>query len=88
MQCARVPLVPASSDGTIIAWDARRHSVRTVLRGHSAWVDALVLSSDGRHLFSGGGDGRVVMWDTEKGEEKKKKKKNNNNNNNHHHLET
>lgn len=62
------PFPSASSDGTIIAWDALRHSVRTVLRGHSAWVDTLALSRDGRYLFSGGGDGKILMWDMEKGE--------------------
>ena len=33
--------------------------------GHDSWVFALAFSPDGRTTYSGGGDGRVVVWDTE-----------------------
>ena len=33
--------------------------------GHDSWVFALAFSPDGETTYSGGGDGRVVVWETE-----------------------
>ena len=33
--------------------------------GHDSWVFSLAFSPDGETTYSGGGDGRVVVWETE-----------------------
>jgi WD40 repeat protein len=52
-----VPLVIQDPDG--------RH--RVALRGHSAPVNALVFSPDGRHLLTGSDDGTARVWDARSG---------------------
>src|SRR4051794_34419622 len=32
--------------------------------GHDSWVFSLAFSPDGEKTYSGGGDGRVVVWET------------------------
>ena len=32
--------------------------------GHDSWVFSLAFSSDGERFFSGGGDGRITVWET------------------------
>src|SRR5207245_9087301 len=32
--------------------------------GHESWVFSLAFSTDGEKAFSGGGDGRITMWET------------------------
>lgn len=32
--------------------------------GHESWVFSLAFSLDGERVFSGGGDGRIVVWET------------------------
>lgn len=32
--------------------------------GHESWVFSLAFSSDGERTFSGGGDGRITVWET------------------------
>ena len=41
-------------------WDGAECASR--VRGHRGWVTALAVSPNGRHVVSGGGDGRVRLW--------------------------
>jgi WD40 repeat protein len=58
-------LVSASRDRSLIVWDvASRQKVRTLKIGE---VWACDWSGDGRLIASGGGDGRLELWDAETG---------------------
>ncbi|MGY1702962.1 toll/interleukin-1 receptor domain-containing protein [Geodermatophilus sp. SYSU D00697] len=58
----------ASANGdTVQVWDVRRGSM-TPLAGHQAAVNVVHYSPDGRTLGSAGSDGRILLWDLERGE--------------------
>ena len=44
-------------------WDVRSGKVRETLTGHTSSVTTLVVADDGRTLYTGGLDGRVIVWD-------------------------
>jgi WD40 repeat protein len=58
-------VVTASEDGTIIQWDrfALRQIGKTMSHGAPVW--ALGVSPDGKFLYSGGNDRRVLKWRTD-----------------------
>ncbi|PIL23193.1 hypothetical protein GSI_14502 [Ganoderma sinense ZZ0214-1] len=58
-------IVSASSDGTIIIWDAERGTIVHEWLAHRYPILALALSPDSRRLVSAGGDGpgALAVWD-------------------------
>jgi WD40 repeat protein len=58
----------ASSDQTVILWDAVSGRALRVLRGHRAGVNACSFSADGARLVSAGSDGTLRIWDCASGE--------------------
>ena len=61
-------VVSASSDQTLILWDAERGESLRVLTGHEAAVNACCFSPDGRRIASAGGDHTLRVWDCDSGE--------------------
>lgn len=56
-------LLTASDDQTIIAWNERGDSLRTLKGVHRDKVLAVALSPDGQTIASGGYDSLLVLWD-------------------------
>ena len=56
-------VVSGSDDETIIVWDITSGSCLSTLRGHSAYVNSVCFSSDGKQLTSGSDDTTVRNWD-------------------------
>ena len=74
----RLPFTPASphalpcSDKTVIVWSLTREEgnfgyARKALRGHSHYVQDVVISSDGQFCLSGSWDGTLRLWDINSG---------------------
>jgi len=57
-------LISGAEDGTAKIWLPDIEDIPQ-LRGHTSSVVAADFLHDGRHLVSGGGDGRIIVWDTE-----------------------
>ncbi|KAL1523030.1 hypothetical protein AB1Y20_017992 [Prymnesium parvum] len=57
-------LASSSLDGTIRLWDVQQRPPREchLLRGHERGVNCLAFSNDFRHLFSGGLDHELLVW--------------------------
>jgi hypothetical protein len=55
-------LATASSDGTILLWDARSGEQQLALRGHPATATSVSFSPDGSQLASVGLEGIVRIW--------------------------
>jgi len=55
----------ASATGTIVVWDVTTGKERDTLPGHTAQVNALAYTADGRTLASGGADKVVRLWQVE-----------------------
>ncbi|MEZ0094120.1 WD40 repeat protein/transcriptional regulator with XRE-family HTH domain [Streptacidiphilus sp. EB129] len=49
-------------DGTVRVWDSKSRTPLHVFRGHTGWVFATGLSSDGSVLASAGEDGLIRLW--------------------------
>ena len=47
----------------MLIWDLRAGNVRETLTGHTGPVPAFVASADGRTLYTGGLDRRIIEWD-------------------------
>ena len=60
----------AGSDGAVIVWGADGKEVRR-LEGHAGAVLGLVLSNDGKTLYTSGSDGTVREWDAGSGKERR-----------------
>lgn len=65
-------IVSASRDKTIIVWELNRTEAsygiaRSSLRGHSHFVQDVLMSSDGHYCLSGSWDGMVRLWDINTG---------------------
>lgn len=54
----------ASTDFSILRWDLDSGQ-QAVLKGHDSWVRALAFSPDGKTLYSGGYDGRLIWWEAD-----------------------
>jgi RNA polymerase sigma factor (sigma-70 family) len=52
-----------AKESTIRLWDLTTGKERAVGEGHFGWVGALHLAEDGRTLYSGGIDSRILRWD-------------------------
>jgi len=55
------------ANGNITILDAITGSQAAVLSGHSAWVNSVAFSSDGRSLVSGSDDRTIKLWDVQTG---------------------
>jgi len=54
------------SDGTIQVWDLRTGAQLGQLKGHRAWVSALVFWPDGKTLASASADQTIRIWDMDR----------------------
>lgn len=61
-------IASASTDGTVILWDAATGEIILRLSGHSGDVDSIVFSPDGRYMVSTAGDFSAILWDVETGQ--------------------
>lgn len=55
-------LVSGGQDGTVGVWDMAHGRRVLVYHEHASKVNAIAVSSDGRHFASAGDDGRVVLY--------------------------
>ncbi len=53
--------------GDIRLWDARTHQLRSILKGHTNWVQSVTFSPDSKILASGSFDCTVRLWDVNTG---------------------
>ncbi len=58
-----------SKDNTVRIWDVATGQQRAVLKGHTAPIFCLTLSSDGKTLFTGSGDKTARIWDLASGKQ-------------------
>jgi WD40 repeat protein/DNA-binding SARP family transcriptional activator/energy-coupling factor transporter ATP-binding protein EcfA2 len=56
-------LVTVGDGRDVVVWDARSHTVRESLAGHSGRVFGPAFSPDGRTLYTSGLDGSIIAWD-------------------------
>jgi WD40 repeat protein len=55
-------IVSASWDGTLKIWDAKKHKeIRTIV-GHKGKIRTVAVSSDSKHIISGGKDKIMRLW--------------------------
>lgn len=59
-------LVAGLMGGQIELWDLTTGEKITTLNGHTATVEALVFSPNGKTLASTGTDGTIIVWDWDK----------------------
>ena len=59
----------AGAGATLLHWDSFTGVVLHVLTGHTAWINAVAASSDGRWVASAGRDGMIKVWDLGAGRE-------------------
>lgn len=62
-------ILSASSDNSLILWDAGTGQVIRRFIGHSQQVNSVTFSPDGRTALSGSNDGHIIMWDIGEGAE-------------------
>ncbi|XP_053211929.1 transducin-like enhancer protein 3-A [Panonychus citri] len=55
------------SDGNIVVWDLRNHSIVRQFQGHTDGASCIDISSDGSKLWTGGLDNTVRSWDLGEG---------------------
>ncbi|MEE1000850.1 MAG: hypothetical protein U0L37_02695, partial [Bacteroidales bacterium] len=55
-------LASGSWDETIIIWDAKSGTKLQTLEGHSAVVNSVSWSPDGKKLVSSSSDNNVIIW--------------------------
>ena len=65
-------LLSSSRDKTVILWTLTREEgnygfAQRALRGHSHFVQDVVISSDGQFALSGSWDGTLRLWDLNTG---------------------
>jgi hypothetical protein len=58
-------LIYNRGDHSIVLWDLARRAEKRSFRAHTALVEAMSLSRDGRRLFSSSTDGTLKLWDLE-----------------------
>jgi WD40 repeat protein/serine/threonine protein kinase len=61
---SRKLIVVGPHAGTLQVWDVDSWQLSAQLKGHTAWLEALTLSQDGKVLASGAYDRTVRFWDT------------------------
>ena len=52
-----------TDNGAVHVWDFSKGQKQLPKNGHSHYISTLSVSSDGRTVLSGGGDGAVLRWD-------------------------
>ena len=61
--------VTAGEDGTARVWDFDTGEERLTLRGHTARINQVAVSSDGARIATSSDDSTVRLWDSATGEE-------------------
>ncbi len=57
--------------GGMQVWDVTEGKQLLVLKGHTDALLSATWSPDGRHVLTGGSDGKLILWDAISGENKK-----------------
>jgi WD40 repeat protein len=55
-------VVSASWDGTLKIWDAKKHEEIRTLSDHKGNIYSVAMSSDTKHIISGGQDRVMRLW--------------------------
>jgi len=61
-------IAAGSIDGSVTLWEPQGSRIRTVLRGHSAQVNAVAFSGDSLTLATVGLDNKVLLWNARTGD--------------------
>ncbi len=68
---SRIGGVPRPSvDNTVRIWDVATGQERAVLKGHTAQISCLTLSSDGKMIITGSYDNTARIWDMASGQQR------------------
>jgi len=57
-----------ADDGTIRVWELGSGQLLRTLRGHTDWVSAVAVTSDGQRIVSASWDQTLRMWDLGSGQ--------------------
>ena len=57
------PIISGMGEKTLTLWHGTTHRRLATLDGHTASVNAIAWSKDGKVLASGGSDGQILLWD-------------------------
>lgn len=57
------PVISGIGQKTLVLWHAVTNRKMATLEGHTAAVNVIAWSKDGKFLASGGSDGKIIIWD-------------------------
>jgi WD40 repeat protein len=57
------PIISGMGEKTLVLWHGATHRKMATLEGHTASVNAIAWSKDGKFLATGGSDGKIIIWE-------------------------